>query len=106
MTIFCLTLVVVGLAGGTAVYFLHLAPNTNTPSSSDQNRIGSYRFQKLPYPTGYGMGRAYPYHTSAVQKIQNLSESPVTSHVVAKICGEISDFYTFMTNDKFEIYPH
>ena len=57
MTIFCLTLVAVGLAGGTAFYFLHLAPTSsaqnltnvqNLGPASDQTRIGKYlkRFQK------------------------------------------------------------
>ena len=61
VAIFCLTLVAVGLAGGTAAYFLHLAPNTSTQnvtnvqdtgSASDQTRIGNYleRFQKLQVP--------------------------------------------------------
>ena len=41
MAIFCLILVAVGLAGGAAVYFLHLAPTSSAQNVTDVQNLGS-----------------------------------------------------------------
>ena len=50
LAIFCLAVIVVGLAGGTVVYFLTIAPTSSAQNATNvENRFGNYlnRFQKL-----------------------------------------------------------